>query len=175
MKRFYSITFFLLFSGIANGTPMTWYLHDVTFDDGTNATGSYVYDADVNVWSEWNVSVEDGTLPGFTYLASNSSLSPNHPASASNASFLKTDPTQRYLNLVLLAPMTNAGGDIDLLVATAITSQDSGSYECDNCLTLRAVNAGYVSSSPVPAPEPSTIAVIAVGLIGLAVSRKRRF
>ncbi len=41
--------------------PRTWYLDNVTFDDGGQATGSFVYDSVTNTYSNMNIDVTPGS------------------------------------------------------------------------------------------------------------------
>ena len=50
----------LLFSAPASAIPITWNLQNVTFNDGNTATGSYVYDADINQYSSINITTSAG-------------------------------------------------------------------------------------------------------------------
>ena len=48
--------------------PLTWTLHNVTFNDGGTASGTYVYDADTNTVSNINIVTTAGSaMPGATY------------------------------------------------------------------------------------------------------------
>ena len=53
-----------------HAAPVTWVLEDVIFDDGAIATGSFVFDADINTVLDFDISVsggDEGVLPAFTY------------------------------------------------------------------------------------------------------------
>jgi hypothetical protein len=55
--------FFLLFvSGSAFSIPVTWTLQDAVFDDGGAATGSFVYDADHDVFSDNDINKTVGSV-----------------------------------------------------------------------------------------------------------------
>src|ERR1051326_2147724 len=64
------ISFALFVSCItpALAIPITWNLSGVTFADGGTASGSFVYDADTNVYSFVNVTTTNGSSrTGATY------------------------------------------------------------------------------------------------------------
>jgi hypothetical protein len=153
---------------IASAGPITWTLSGVTFDDHTTASGSFVYNADTNGFSDWNITTENGLISGFNYIASNSVV-----ASANDDStgvlFLANIGT-RYINLNFVSAMTNAGGIIGLDVTPIFNDFHTNSWECNNCVPVRLIAAGSITS----VPEPGTIALLGVGLVGFGLSRRRR-
>lgn len=170
MKIFLAICYCLLFVGTANAIPVQWNLNNIAFDDGTSVTGSYFYDADLNAWSDWDITVENGSLSAFTYTNLNSQT---NGANQSALGFLYVDNAfSRYINFNFLGEMTNLGGTIDLELASGFTNFQTGSWECDNCSTYRWITSGSVSSNSVP--EPSIIMLLSLGLVGIGISRKKR-
>ncbi len=49
-------------SSTAVAAPVKWTLVDVTFSDGGTASGSFMYDADTNVFSAVDITTISGTL-----------------------------------------------------------------------------------------------------------------
>ena len=62
----------LLFALPAHANPITWHLDGVAFDDGGTANGSFVYDADTNIYSDVSVVTTAGSA--FAGAAYNDSM-----------------------------------------------------------------------------------------------------
>lgn len=148
----------LLCSEFLAATPIRWTFNDVVFNDSTRVTGSYVYNADMNEWSDWNITVESGSLSAFTYTLSNSIT---HWVNRSASGFLLVDHSyRRYINFNFLDAMTNDGGTIALDTGPYSNFQ-TASWECNNCRRVRWIKDGSVTS--VDVDEPGVIALLALG------------
>jgi hypothetical protein len=152
----------------SQATPITWNLTGVTFEDGTMASGSIVFDAASNSSSSFNVATTAGFLPAYTYTDGNSGLYPGGGFGANNF-ILFTNVGDRYFNFSLSSALTDAGGTV-ALIATE-------SYECFNCNPFRLVVAGALTAQAAPindVPEPIPLALIvpAVGLLGFMTRRR---
>jgi hypothetical protein len=147
--------------GAAQATPVTWTLQGVTFSDGATASGWFSYDADTHVSSAFNLSTSSGTeLDAFSYNAANSHFFDNAYLPASVSWFSNSGTP--YLSLLALAPLTNAGGTLDL---------SGASYECTNCMNFRTVTGGTITS--VPEPATYSLLLAGAGLMGLLARRRR--
>ena len=147
----------------ANAALITWTLNGVTFDDGTEAVGSFDYDASVGEFGTYanvDISVMAGVLPTYTYEDSNSFIG---LANANMVDFVD-DALNSYLRLVFDAPLDNSGGARSLV--------GDASYECSNCSDFRYVTAGTVSASPVPVPAAAWL--LASALAGLGFSARKK-
>ena len=179
MRRYFTTllpTLFALFllSVPASAGPIVWTLSGVTFDDGGIATGSFVYDADLNQYSSVNITTTaGGTLSGATYITVNSNFSPF------TGSFLTTavDPIGLpTLYLQFLSPLTNAGGTSS--IATASNNSFEGPCAASDCLSagppLRLVQSGGTVMAVAAVPEPATVVFSGAGILFIAVLCARR-
>jgi hypothetical protein len=131
----------------AQAVPLTWYLEGVTFADGSTASGSFVYDADTNTYS--NISIT--TTKGATYAVNTFSFA--DPGSFNSSLDLLTvtlgsgDLTGTpALALFFSTPLTDAGGTVPIPGFGIGTCADS------NCSVVRSpfvlVTAGVVTTVP---------------------------
>lgn len=97
----------------ASATSMTWYLQNVSFANGGNATGSFGYDAATAAYSNIAVTTTAGSvLAGASYslvLGSAADLVNLYSASPS------VDGSTYVFQLNLVSLMTAAGGTINLV------------------------------------------------------------
>jgi hypothetical protein len=143
------------------GNALTWTLNNVVFADGATATGSFVYDANINEYSAVNVTVSGGgglewMNDPFTYIDTSGGVpsplkissfdyfqvpDPTYPCETGTSSFC-----QRGLRLDFAAPLTGSGGDISLVItSTAREFLDSGGYPPPDPY-VRYVASGQVSA-----------------------------
>jgi hypothetical protein len=162
----------------AQATPVTWYLQDWEFSDGSAASGSYIFDVDVSPdqnplrWTDIDITSEIGSTT-FNFRGT--------PGVSDQLAFVTGEPgagdlTGTYALLGELpdnAGMTNAGGTIDLVLDGG-TNFFSSQLVCTSSTCGSAAEPIYlVSGSITTVPEPSAAVLTALGLIGLA-SRKQR-
>ena len=156
-------------AGAAQAIPVTWNLQGVTFDDGASATGFFDFDADTNVYSNYQISVTAGGIfPAFIYEDANSFLGTN------NAVFVDfvRDDFESYITLAFDSALTNAGGFIDLTLRNFPAVR--GSFECNNCSVLREITAGAVTTAAAAVPIPAPLTLFVLGLCGLLWTRRTR-
>jgi len=137
----------------ALANPITWNLQGVEFTDGTQATGSFEYDADTNTVS--NIDI-------VTALATYTSTAPAFPIKPFEFVFVPSVPLVTGANVPALvlfpaSSLTDAGGTV------SVSSEVNGfSLEgvicdsaCDGVTTAHQIDAGALTSTAVvPVPEP---------------------
>lgn len=153
----------------ANAVPVTWNLQDWTFNDGGTASGSFVYDADTNVFSDMfiattNGSERTGAIYGDVISGGNTAFS-----AVPNAGFPSLVSSSNLL-VMFASALTNAGGLVDVFMGQEATCNS------ENCSSitgpLRFLEEGVVvASTPIPAALP----LFLTGLVALvAVGRRKR-
>jgi hypothetical protein len=120
MKSLIEVAFVVAASSTMWANPVTWYLSNVTFNDGGRAVGSFVYDADTKTVSSINIQ----TTPGATTVSGASAIAGGNysvliPSSAGAPDLVFTSGStlgQTFRRLALLIPntLTNSGGAIQV-------------------------------------------------------------
>jgi len=158
-------------SGFGNSVtaiPLTWNVN-ATFNDSSTLTGSYVYDADTSIYSSWNLTTTAGDLVGRNYNPGNSI---DYYVSPSSFLFFDSSLSSYSIHATLTNPMTNMGGVINL----------SNVSECDPSLAFVSgyicfrsrYGEGTVTADIIETPEPTTLSLMGLGLLGFGLSRRKK-
>ena len=169
----------LLLSAHASAIPKTWHLQGVMFHDGTTATGSFTYDADIGGvpgFSNVNVTTDTGS---FQFARPPVFPKPD----GEFFSFFDSDAVDLAgLSFVvgqLNSAMTNAGGMISIepsFLHGGVGDSYEGQCSAANCGVfglVRGIVSGSITTTAVPEPAPMALLcfVLASGF-GLARRRK---
>ena len=135
MMRFAAAAVMLIATVLAidlKAGPVLWTLSNVEFDDGGTASGTFMYDAITDTFSNYNIVTTAGSALGGAVYSDAYPFTPSDKAFivvTTDASPAGGDVTgENVLYMVLASPMTNAGGTIMVL-----SDADGGfSFEATN-------------------------------------------
>ena len=181
--------------GPASAVNQTWQLHDVTFNDGGFANGSFTFDSETDVVSNWSITVSPWTYAGATSGSSGGAVFVTSPSFTYSSTISNHDafkyaegdtggyiifrdknqtysteydgtPYAQYRHLRLAFADT-----LDTPGTVLINLKSTQGAECWNCAPWRELTGGSV----VAVPEPETYAMFLAGLgIMGAVARHRK-
>jgi hypothetical protein len=167
----------ILFAGTAQAVPVTWILDDVQWSDyycvncvqpdTSYLTGSFVYDADTNTFSDIHLVSENPPPSGGwskTYTSDNL-------LSFDNDSLIFLDdgnPAFHWeLELNFQSSLTNTGGTISLVSSYEVAYDPNGGGYLE-----RGVNSGVITSIPA-VPIPAAVWLFGSALAGLGWIRRK--
>lgn len=155
-------------SSLAHAIPIQWRLDGVAFNDGTVATGSFVFDAGEARFSDLLISTA-----GFTYTTDERTPLPRKGSIGIQLidGFVPNDNVGKsILNLDFLSVLTDAGGLFNLRMGFPSFEGRCLSADCTAGQNFRVVTAGTLIGTPIP--EPGLIALLMIGLGGMVFVRQ---
>ena len=141
----------LLFGwGTAWAIPVTWTLDNVVFDDGGEAYGSFIYDADTGDFSSIDIITTLGSdLPGTQYT-SWSWQSDAESLLIGEYDYGDYPAGKPAFGIGISSAMTNAGGYLSIVGTEGYCADGSSSYLMGNP-NLRSLVSGNITAVPIPA------------------------
>ena len=177
---------FMLSAMAVQAAPVKWEISNLTFADGGSGSGYFVFDADTEAVSDWEVDVAGGTttgLPAIQYNVNNSSTFVGVVANYSDEIQIQfrigsDQVVQRRLRITPVSALTNSGGSI--AIDTQTGAGGSGGLECLDCDPFRLITGGTLRSDPndptpsaLPVPlMPALVLLLLAGLLGLLGIRR---
>jgi hypothetical protein len=171
MMRSIILMFLLLGMAPANAVPVTWVLDGVMFDDGGVATGSFVYDADTDLYIDVSIS----SLFYYQVIPTHYNEVSAWPGELDSTTLsLYTEESEgitSYQDLIFLdfdQALSNAGGTIGVTgwESSATTVGLSGASSADHYI----ISGTVVSAVPVPA----AVWLFGSALAGLGWMRRKQ-
>lgn len=166
----------------AHAVPVQWTLDNVAFDDGGTASGSFVYDADTQTYSNIQVSTTSGTSLGSATFAAPCTAAPC--TAAPGLVVLSESPTTNDLTNVRLLVLQLSLSSLPAAPATLpLAAAREGICPDANCTgsvgEVRSSTGGslvgalFVATSAVPTLTEWALALLAVALALVAARRAR--
>lgn len=175
MFRYFLFASLIVLSSLAQAVPITWSLNDVRFADGAIATGSFIYDAETNSYSDVSIFTgigDDYFLDVIEYGANAGSLSHHSMLfkSETGSCTALLGLCNRELTLYFMGPLglTDSGGTHALELGS---SMESSSALFEDGASSRFVISGSVSAMPAPSPAPFWLFMLA--LLAMVRFKKR--
>jgi MYXO-CTERM domain-containing protein len=175
-----SLALFLILPSAAGAAPLTWTLDGVVFEDGTTATGSFVFDADTTTFSALSIVTAGGSsIPSGSSWFFDDQFATAQQNAAGISGWVSTsrnggDQTGAFvLSLFSVGGpvMTNAGGTIVVESGVVGVCQDSLCQFVENTLPFATLTSGSFVS-PRVAPEPAVLWLAGLGIAALMRRRK---
>lgn len=152
----------------AHAVTLNWTLHNVAFNDGGTASGTFSTDSANGQVTAFNIGTTAGTIRGAAaYNPATSTVFGYNIFSANSFTIVTKNTFNPYLNLSFAH--TLASGGVNTL---NVGGPGAGSWECSNCDALRSVISG--SASTVPEPASWALMLVGFGGLGMALRAQRR-
>lgn len=155
----------------AQAGTISWTIQGASFNDGGALTGTFSTDSVTGGLVDYSfVSTAGAAFGGFVYNSATSSFYGNNVLGPNSFVVTNTNPFAFPLLGLMFENSLNIGGTNRMVIATPVCN-GLGSIEAGNtCSNYRYLTAGAASSQ---VPEPTTIALLGLGLLGCAAARRR--
>ena len=158
----------------ARATPVEWTLADVLFDDGGTAAGSFIYDADTDIFSAINISTSAGSF--FAGAVYGELLFGGATDAAFVSGALPDYTGEPLLQLIFQTPLTSAGGLVGLVdlffpVASSFEATCTDG-PCFGAFFERSLVDGGLVGVVIPIPAAGLL--LPGALVVLAFARRRK-
>ena len=156
---------------LASGSPVIWSLSGVHFTDGSTASGSFTYDADLNVVSDINIMSSQAT---YLFQASTFPVQPFEFVFVPTA-VLSFGATLPALVLLPSSALTDAGGTVPLCCSNGFSLQGVICHDACSAVTTSHQADGFVTATgATTVPEPSITPLVGASVLFLALKRSHR-
>ncbi|MBB6544457.1 PEP-CTERM sorting domain-containing protein [Thalassotalea piscium] len=187
LKKIFTTALFLVFTAIVNATPIT--IINGSFDvyglgnTTLNANGEVV-SVDFSFNNQLNPVLATGDY--LNYFTNNSVFQVTNPLLLSNVIGvdLWTVDGFTFTGTSVVQNSTSVSGSTGLYIIGDVSHNDfittstqwyfSTQFLTNNATTLKSFSSTVTSPAPSTVSEPGTIAILALGLMGLVASRKKK-
>jgi len=164
MKRLLSLVGVVLFFAAAQASANIVYTFSgVTFSDGGTLTGTFTTNNAFNTLIDFDITTSPGVGLGFTYTTLTAG---SGSTSLPSIIVLSTATMDEILQVTFAGGLTATGAPI--LIGTFDSFEQAGPN------ARRDIVAGSAIVAPVTVPEPSTLALLTIGALGVLTSVRRR-
>jgi hypothetical protein len=163
--------------GSAQATPVTWTV-DAQFEDGAFLTGTFMYDEDLNIYTNSDLVTTTGSIEGRTYTLASTTLGTatvlSLPSDGNTPPDFSDWADRNIMVLEFNSALTNEGGVISIVSGSSPFDSSfegpMGVGSFPSIPEIRLVASGTVSAVPIPA----AVWLFGSGLAGLGWMRRRK-
>lgn len=174
MKKLLAIALFCVsfVSMSVQASIIEWTIQGATFNDGGTLTGTFSTDSVTGGLVDYSFVTSAGSaFGGFAYTSASSDLYGNNIFGPNSFVIVDTIPFAYPLLSLMFVNSLNVAGTNNMVIGNS-TCNGFGAIESNNdCSNYRFITAGLASSD---VPEPTTLALLGLGLLGFAAARRRQ-